>query len=356
MRKAILLFLCFITSLTFAQKESISEDTVKAVTNAAFNVPSFGAISLQNVLKIDYSAELLDANQNKIMDITNFTQKPTKEELALKVKGGRGATVNIVLHPKVEQPGRYYAKLRVSASTELGSATKEVFYPIIVSYPTLAAPIDVRSSYFYTESATFSFATIEYNDPTKYSFVMTDDGGNTLVSGKGPIVKLDTLTNNINNVGKRVTVKGLYEGKEFTFGQNGQTGATSWQFTIDKPAISKFNSWASDQQKTQDTWITPGNPSSKSFLFTYFGKTPNGYVAIKPEVKNLSVRSDPENFVSGARVRGGGGVFSYIDIDVNPEFMELMEVGSDVDIKLTITFRTQFGEQVREEYYGLVIK
>lgn len=355
MRKAILLFLCFIT-ITFAQKETMSEDTVKAVTNAAFNVPSFGAISLQNVLKIDYAAELLDASQNKIMDIKEFTQKPTKEELALKVKGGRGATVNLVLHPKVEQPGVYYAKLRVTANTELGSATKEVYYPIIVSYPTLAAPVDVRASYFYTEPATFSFATIEYNDPTKYSFVMTDDAGNTLVSGKGPIVKIDTLTNNINNVGKRVTVKGLYEGKEFTFAQNGSTGTTSWQFSIDKPGISKFNSWTSDQQKVQDTWITPGNPSSKSFLFTYFGKTPNGYVAIKPEIKNLQVRSDPDNFVSGARVRGGGGVFSYIDIDVNPEFMDLLEVGSDVDIKLTITFRTQFGEQVREEYYGLVIK
>lgn len=49
-------------------------------------------------------------------------------------------------------------------------------------------------------------------------------------------------------------------------------------------------------------------------------------------------------------------MFVYIDLNVNPEFMNAMSAGSDADIKITVQFRTQFGDQVKETFYATVIK
>lgn len=336
-------------------------DTIKVAALQKFNVPSVGAIVLANLTRFDFSAEILDANMSKVRDVAGYTQIPKKEEFSKKIVGGRGITVSLVLHDLIELPGTYYVKVTLSAQGEVGGAIRADRYTmVIVDNPTMAAEINLRPSYFFNENEAFSFATLEYGDPNAYSFRIVDAGGTTIETGKGPIVKLDKILKDINNVGKKIVIKGLYEGKEFNYKDavTKEIKRSSWEFTVDKLAMQKFNGWNSKEPKEGDApwYISVDNSFSKQFLFVYMSQTPSGsFVTVTPEVSNLRVISEPETFANGGTHRKSG-VFRYIDINVNPDFVDKMQVGDEQAIKLTIQFRTQFGEQIKETFYATVIK
>lgn len=355
MKKIAILALCVFTfSFTQAQKIHVL-DTIRVASLQKFNAPSVGALVLSNILRLNYTAELLDDGMKKIRNVQSATQKPKKEDLPKAAAGGRGTTVWLVFNDYIEKPGNYYIKVSIDASGELGSLKQDVYYYIVVSNPNLAAPVTLRASYYPGEKEAFSFATVEYQDLNLYSYEIMETGGTILQKGNGPIVKLDSILKNSANVGKKIKVRGLYQGNEFSY-KNSVTGnleTSVWDFSIEKPSLEEFSQW---EKKENDQWlVSVYNSQAKSFWFVYIGSTPSGFAVSTPDLSGLRVTSDPENFVSGASQRRSAS-FRVVDLNINQEFLDAMKVGDEQKVKVTISFRTQFGEQVKRDYYAVVIK
>jgi hypothetical protein len=357
MKKYVFVLLWIFSICTFAQSVEVA-DTIRTVTLQGFNAPSVGALVLGNVTRFDFSAELYDANMSKLRDCKEFTQKPKKEEWAKYVSGGRGTTVWVVVHDIINEAGTYYLKATLSGSAELGNFNRSIYYMVIVENPTLASTINLRSNYFYSEGESFSFATVEYTEPNSYSYKIVDPSGAALEQGQGAIVKLDKVLSEYTNVGKTITIQGFYENSAIYYKNNsgGTPQKSEWQLTIDRPNLTMFSGWIEATKDNENTeWmISVYNNMSKMFLFGYMGVRPGGFVFAKPEIRNLQVTSDPPGFLAGAMV-GAFGVFPTVNINVSEDFMNTLEVGGDIDVKLSISFRTQF-ETVRKEFRATVIK
>lgn len=348
------------SSLIFSQKIDV-KDTVRTTILQEFNAPSFGALILSNITRIEsISSELLNKDGQKIKDGKGNTQKPKKEDFSKYVKEGRGTTVMVLFHESVDQAGTYYIKANLKGTAEQGALNATLHYLVIADYPTIANPFTIRKDYYYSENQSFSFAMLEYSDVNSYSYKIQDAGGAILDQGKGPIVSLEKVLNTIDNVGKQVVVKGFYRDKEITYRDpiSKEVKKANWEFNIKRLDINPFSGWAAvdKTQKEQETkWeISVYNEFSKTFLFGYLAKTPSGFVFVPPEIKNLQVRSDPEGF-SNSGIVSKFGAFPTVIINVNEEFMNTIPVGEGEDIKLTISFRTQF-ETIKKEFRATVIR
>ncbi len=355
MRKFITVALCIISlSSAFAQK-AVVKDTIRVAALQKFNVPTSGALVFANLLKFSCTADLLDKDMKTLRAVKFSESKPKKEEFTKAASGGRGATVWIIFSDYVDKPGTYYVKVNYDTKGELGALTGSVLYMIIVSNPTLASAVDLREKYFPGEKESFSFATVEYQDLNLYTYKLTESGGAVLLQGKGPIVKIDSVLKNPANVGKKIKVLGLYQGNEFTF-KNPVTGKfenSTWEFTVEKPAFEQFSSWS---EKENDQWLmTVYTAASKQILYVYIGSTPSGFAITTPELNGLRVISDPENFVTGGTQRKSSS-FKAVDLQVNQDFLDQMKTGDEQKVKVTISFRTQFGEPIKKDYYAVIVK
>jgi len=352
-RALLLLFLFFIPTISNAQKVDV-RDTIRVAAFQSFDVPPF---ALGNILRIDYTVDLLDANLQKIRDCKNFYQKPRKEDFAKATAGGRGTTFLLFIKESIEQTGTFYVRVTVRASGEQGSLNREFYYLVLVGNPTIATALNIRPSYYYGEQATFSFATVEFNDINAYSYKI-DDGGRTVISGSGPIVNLDTVLNNTEFVGKQLTVVGMYDGKAFTFkNSTGQLQQSSWQVSVEKPSLTEFSGWktVTKEDKGEEFYISIDNPKDREFLFTYIGKTPTGFVVVKPKFRNFRVTSDFENLVNGLTTYDAGS-FGYLVLQINDDVYNSIPVGQSQDVKLTLTFSTQFETNVKKEFRATIIR
>lgn len=343
----------FLTAQSFPQKIDVL-DTIKVAALQDFNAPSVGALVLANILKLDYSAELLNTNLQKIRDVKKATQKPKREDMPKAVQGGRGTTVWIVFSDMIEEPGNYYIKISLTASGELGGLKKDVYYYIQVSNPSLATAINIRPSYYFGEKESFSFATVEYTDPNAYSYEILD-GTNVVYKSISPFVKLDSILRVPANVGKTFKVRGMYQGKEFTFKSpgTGKIEKSNWQFSVERPGLQEFNGW---EKKENDQWlVSVYNSLATQFWYVYIGKTPSGFAVTIPDLNGLRITSEPENFISGFTQRNIGS-FKVVELTINEEFLNQMPVGESKSVKVHVSYRTQFGESFSRDYYAVVIR
>lgn len=354
--KKLLFAVQFILLLSFANAQKFEIiDTIKVAALQKFNAPANGALVLGNILKLNYTADLLGENKEKIRTIQFITQKPKKEDFPKAAAGGRGTTVWMVFSDIIEKPGTYYIKVSLDASGELGALKKDLYYLIKVTNPVMASSVDLRPTYFPGEKESISFATVEYTDINLYSYEVKEAGGAILLQGKGPIVRLDSVLKNPTNVGKKIVVKGKYQGKEFDYINpvSNKLEKSSWEFSIEKPGLEEFSQW---EKKENDQWlVSVYNSQAKSFWYIYIGNTPNGFAVSSPEINGLRVTSDPENFIQGASQRRSAS-FKVIDLNINQEFLDNMKPGDEQKVKVTVNFRTQFGEQIKRDYYAVVIK
>lgn len=358
MKRTLLLLFLILINFTLINAQDKVQDTLNVVTLQKFNIPSPGALVLANILRLEFSAELLDANLSKIRDCENFIQKPKKEDLAKATSGGRGTTVWIVLNETIENEGTFYIRANISATGETGAFKASVLYMINVTSPTMAAPISLRPSYFYKENETFSFATVEYSDVNLYSYQIVDGGGSILTSGTGPVVNLTEILGDLQNVGKKLTVKGMYQGKEFSFVNNaGNKQSSQWEFEIAKPSFESFNGWASKDYKNE-WYISIDNDFSKRFLFLYIGNLPGGgFATVTPEFRSPRVEAEPADFLSGGGVVvGRQGAFATLTLQLNENFINSMQIGDSEDVKLKFTMRTQFNTNETLEVKATIIK
>lgn len=359
--KKVLLFVLISFSFLFGQGVSV-RDTISAVALQKFKVPARKQIVLTNIKQINsFRASLLDAGMNKIKDLTEFYQDPKQ------LKGGqRGETVVYEVYGMVEEAGTYYVKIDFSFVDETASRSVSGYYKLNVDNPTMSAKVNIRETYFPNEKETFSFATAEYTDPSQYSYVIQTTGGQELFSGTGPIVNLNEVLKSDNAVGQTFEVIGKYNGQEFKFKEfeTGELKDTRWTFSVSPPTLSAFVTWkdltADEETKAGEAYyISPFNKKLLRFFFIYTGYVEeDGSLVVSPvNVRNLSITSEPSDFLAPGR--GGNfkkaGYFTIIELDVNQAFIDGMEIGDEMPVKIKMRFSTQFESNKEYEYESTII-
>ena len=200
-----------------------------------------------------------------------------------------------------------------------------------------------------------SFATADFNDPNGYSYRLVDVDNNILDEGIGPIVHLDRVMNNIKNIGKKITVIGLYHNKQFFYKYNGYDYQKSkWTFKLNKPNIEEFDDWKK-AKPTDKIYISAWNKNAMRFLYTYTGSTSNGFVVVYPEIRNFKFTGKPADLFSQSKYSRAGN-FLYVTFKLNEDYLSNMEDCSEQEVKINIEFTTQFGEKIENEYVGTILK
>ena len=148
-----ILSILLISTFSLAQKVEV-RDTINAAAYQNFDVSPF---VLGNILRIDYSIDLLDANLQKVRECKNFSQKPKKEDFAKATAGGRGTTFILFIKEAIEQTGTFYIRVSVKATGETGGLNKEFYYLVNVDYPTIASALNIRPNYYYGEQGLVPF-------------------------------------------------------------------------------------------------------------------------------------------------------------------------------------------------------
>ncbi len=360
--KKLLLFLFFVSIIINAQQRKIT-DTLNVVTSQRFKIPENKDIVLTNIKKVTINAELLDQNFNSVRKMTDVKQYPSPDKMATALKGQRSVLVTYSVFENIEEAGTYYAKVNIDLTDEKGSQKPEVFYMINVRYPVLAAPMNLRENYFYSEKETFSFATIEFTDFKRYSYAIYNDKTNAILdSGRGPIVTLDKIFNDITMVDSKIRIVGKYNEKEFKCKtKDGTVVSSVWTTTLNKLGFQSFVFLKEDAEfkdNKEQLIISAYNDKILTFYYGYFSKTASGnFAAAIPIIKNLSVSSEPVQYLKSAMPTiPSNGAFSYIQITPNQDFIDGIEQCGTADIIIRVSFETQFKEKKNFVYHAQIIK
>lgn len=363
MKRISILVLLLAVSINFAQGKVA--DTIHVVTLQKFKIPSDRNIVFSNILDFNVSANILDESGNLVRPSKDVWQSPSMKDFKKDVAGGRGATVQFSFNDMLEKPGTYFLEAKIKIKDEnRRSHTIPAKYMIVVDYPTMASEINLRKGqpYYYTEKETFSFATIEFADPNKYSYQIVDPGNKVLQEGRGSIVELDTVFKDLGNVGKKLTVKGFYDGKPFYFKSNGdvEPKLSEWEVQLQKPKFTEFHDWligSVDSKSDVPLVISVYNESAKKLLYTYGNSTSEGnFVFVAPQIRGLNVRSEPEGLIT-SKGSTQAGVFVNVFIDYDEQALNLIEDCGQLDgVKLHVEFTTQFNERIVKEYTATLIK
>ncbi|MEN8191463.1 MAG: hypothetical protein ABFS12_01520 [Bacteroidota bacterium] len=352
--KIILLFL-FISTGLFAQSNITISDTIDVVTLQKFNVPEDRNIVLTNIKQISIQSELLDSEFNKIRDVDEIFQTLSSDEVIKKSKDGRGVMVQVVANEAIEEPGAYYIKININYIDEQGKGFASAYYQINVSYPQVNSKINLRENYFYSEKETMSFATSEFADPNGYSFEIIDQAGNVLSKGNSSIVSLNSVFNNIKNVGKEITIKGYYKEKQFFYEYNGaEVHKSEWTIRLNKPNLEEFNDWKKANPNDRIA-ISAWNKNAMRLLYTYTGNTPNGFAVVYPEINNFKFKGEPSELFNKSKYSRAGN-FLYVSFDLNKEYLAELEDCAEQPVRISIEFTTQFDEKVEKVYEGIILK
>ena len=352
--KKIILFI-FLTTALFAQQKINISDTLKVITLEKFSVPGDRQIVLTNIKKSTIEAELLDKDFNKIRVIDDILQNPSKAEIEKKSKGGRGVMVQYMVYATIDEPGEYYVKINISYRDEKKNGNASAYYKIDVSYPTVSNEISLRENYFFSERETMSFATAEFSDLGGYSYKIIDENRNVLFKGLGSTVQLQEVMNNINNVGKTITIVGNYHDKPYFYKYNGNDYQKSeWSFKLNKLNLEEFGDWKKSNSSDK-IYISAWNKNAMRFLYTYTGNVPNGFVVVYPEIRNFKFVGEPANLFLQPKYSRAGN-FLYVTFQLNDVILAEMKDCSEQDVKINIEFTTQFGEKIERDYNGTILK
>ncbi len=359
--KKLVLFFLIVSGAFFSISAKVTiKDTVDVTALQEFKIPANKNIVISNVLRIKIEAELLDASMNPIRKCDKLWQDPTSTGLAKKTRSGRGTDVQFSVFETIKEEGTYYIKLSVKVKGERGSGKKTVYYMVNVKLPEVAAPIDLsEKGYYYSQKKTFSFATIQFADPSLYSYKIFDNGNNVIEQHDGSVVKLDSVLSELKYVGRKVKVVGYYNGDEFKYRELGSSDIhkSEWELNILKPQINDFTDWrrTDNNSKDEPIIISAYNRNAMRILYSYFGKTDNGFVVIQPEVKGFRLTSEPKGLVINARPTRAGS-WLYVQFQLSKDYLDGIEEYGEVDAKLHIQFRTQFGEMIDRTYDATIYK
>ncbi len=360
MKKLVLVILLVASAFTTVQAKKSIQDTLNVTTLQKFKVPQNKNIVIANVLRIKVSAELLDAGMNTIRECKEFWQDPTNAQIKKKTRGGRGTDVQFSVFETIKKEGTYYIKLNIKVKGERGSGNKTVYYLVNVRLPEVAAPIDLsEKGYFYSQKKTFSFATIQFNNPSLYSYKIFDGGGNIIGQNNGSVVKLDSVLSDLKYVGSKIKIVGYYNGEEFEYRETGNSEVhkSEWEINILKPTINDFTDWRNTANKSDNepVIISAYNRNAMRILYAYFGKTDNGFVVVQPQVRGFRLTSEPRGLVINARPTKAGS-WLYVQFELSKDYLDQIEDYGEIETTLHVQFRTQFGETIDRTYDATIYK
>jgi len=367
MKRKIIFLLLFPILFVYGKKKNGVRDTITVVTLQKFKVPADRNIVLKDILAVKAEAYITDENGNILRKISKVWQSMSNAQIRRKTRGGRGITVQIAFLDSLEKPGKYYVSARFKIIAETGRSIASVKYLVNVHYPTLASSINLRtdSPYYFSETKSFSVATIEFNDPNKYSYQIFDEGSNVIKEGKGPIIKLDDVFNNIEYVGQTLKIVAKYAGKEYFYKDNSSNKPkkSEWNVKLDVPPIDKFGDWTfSANNDGKPGVIAWDSPSARQILYTIDTQTADkNFVFIAPDIRGVQVVSDPPGLVKLTSI-SQAGAFVYLNLEYDENVFQQYAQGSDdcpyiQTVTLHITFDTQFpGRSLDETYTAALLR
>lgn len=264
-----------------------------------------------------------------------------------------------------ENAGIYYIR-RVFWGTGLDGVEHRYsgHWKIIVREPVIITPFTLDSLFYFAETKSFSFACQGYDSLGLYSYAVllgNDKGGkDTIKTGLGSYVNLDSILSNVEYVGQNLLVEGYYSKRKFKYEVPGtsKVDSTSWRFTVLKPEMltSYMLEWAEgrdfDEGKRRPLiYIDCRNNSyTCRFRYIYITQKDNSIIATRPEIYNCRIISRPSDFLvptSPAISRDYLG--STVQITPNPNFLSSNPPGEPSVVELEISFNTQF-EPVKRVY------
>ncbi|HOJ37008.1 MAG TPA: hypothetical protein PLP99_03460 [Ignavibacteriales bacterium] len=361
-----ILSMLFITFFVlYGQSDKIKE-TIRTVTNLNITLPSEGAEIAGNQLSvIKYEIELLDENFKPLKknDFGEFKiiRKPDDQEFKKLTQGGRGTIVFGYIKAKFYKPGNYIIKTSYSGKGEIGVASVDRYYKVIVNYPTFASAKTLDSIYYIGEKGLFSIAVNEFNDASLYSYKVYEIDKNgtkiELFSDNKPLVDLGKIIQ-LNYLNKTIQIEGFYDNRVYEFYDiDGQIKKSVWQTEIlPIDALVEFNNWAaSDEEYCVLDVATNTLFNPLTFYYLYAQSKDVNFIALTPECNDLVVEATPNNFLAGEPEVSQSGAFLSIRLNINPKFVTGIGSQRAQLVSLNFNFRTQFGE-VSRTYKAKVFK
>jgi hypothetical protein len=289
-------------------------DTIVVPTNLTFYLPHHdGTPEIRtNLLRASYDVDIYDEAGKRIragkVETASTKPNPTSEARSYMFR----------IAERFSEPAKYRIVKRFTGTDETHRPVRETStWNVVVTYPTLSAPVEVDSVYIFGERAYISFGTVQYPEHPLYSYRIETESGAVQDSGRGTTIDLRPTLNNPGCVGKTFVARGLYDGKTYKCvnPRTSQVGETIWRFRIAAPTLSPVSiPWAEPSEKTTPV-LSLGLPSRYDpniFSYVYVDtRDTSSYVVSTPEIENLRVVSVPAGFVQSYHVRPAG-VFSQI--------------------------------------------
>jgi hypothetical protein len=250
----------------------------------------------------------------------------------------------IHIHTLMDKVDELHLQITVEGWEVYGNKIKYIdYWKIIPQYATLEPKLD--PFYYYSEKGFFNFAASGLGDYSLYSYKFEVEGKDVYSDSGRPIVILDGLTNKLEYLNKTITIKGFYHGREFRYynptTKNIETSI--WSVLVKAPpstSMQYYGPWADvSLEKNRIVLNMEGESEFKKFRFSYIVKKNNSYLIIPPTIDNLTVRSDPADFLGISR--------SYLNdiwsvIEIEPDATFLQKLTPLTNVTLIIEFTDQF--------------
>jgi hypothetical protein len=301
------------------QSKAQKDEAIIVPTNLTFYLPyRDGTPEIRtNLLRATYAVDILDESGKYLrtgkVETASTKPNPTSDARSFMFR----------IAERFPEPARFRIVKRFSGVDETNRPVKETrSWDVVVTHPTLSAPVSVDSIYFFGESAYISFGTVQYPEHPLYSYRIETEQGMLQDSGRGTTIDLRATLRDPRCVGKGFVAKGMYDGRPFRCinPRTSQVEETVWRFRVAAPTLSPVSiPWAEPGERMTPV-LSMGLPSRYDpnvFSYVYVDtRDTSSYVVSTPDIENLRVVSIPSGFVQSYHAQPAG-VFSQIVIVPN---------------------------------------
>jgi len=331
--------------LIYGQNES---DTIKVVTLQNFSIPTI----FHHVTKVrNLSLKLYKITANGQVEINNnfeTIQSPNNRRLRILTDQhhGIGPSVQFNINGYIEERGNYQLMARLSSLGDFKSPNKLMTksFNILVEYPVLTSAIELRSKYYLGEKTSVSFAMSGLSNRDDYSYtIIESDSKDTVKSGLGPVVYIDSTIINNENLNKQFNLEIKYRNRIFDFElPNGEIRKSIYPkvFSVVFPIIIVESMCGTNINKRKD--IVFENEKARRFRFIFQGGSFNNRrLLLNPKLSNIRVRSK-HKYITKDFKQGFDGLGYVIELKPSKAYKNLEFCNTYEDIiSISFTFKSK---------------
>jgi len=279
----------------------------------------------------------------------------------------------------IRQPGVFYVVGEIKGKSERGIYFEDAGYWVVNCIARaenrLTYDFSIKRSYDFEEVATyrfgesisfdFSISGARMNNLSSYHFKVYMEE-NLIHSGLGSYINLDFITKNPEMKNKTFTIEGLYSGKLIRFFNPSIPGpdSTCWRFELLPPEkLEVRTNWIQLEEfemMSERDVIDAFDLrliENRMFSFAWLTNQEGGAMITRPELKNVTVTSEPEGLLKSTASTFRlyeEDYWQVIEINVDPAFINRIAVDEIEEVIVNIKFQTQFGEQESMSFVGIV--